>query len=84
MEYNIRSLYTPVQPAHINKIDKPFDNRFFCVLESILKSKGSIIIEKDLNGGISSRHLIKLIKFEKSYYEFKLFYGKTPSKIATE
>lgn len=114
LEYNIRSLYTPVQPAHINKIDKPFDNRFFCVLESILKSKGSIIIEKDLNGRISSRHLqrlfnfyigdtaksfcrivrfqnllkidplIKLIKFEKSYYEFKLFYGKTPSKIATE
>ena len=93
---------------------------------SILKSKGSIIIEKDLNDGISSRHLqrlfnfyigdtaksfcrivrfqnllkidpsVKLIKSEKSYYdfgyydqthfikEFKLFYGKTPSKIATE
>lgn len=111
---------------HINKIDKPFDNRFFCALETILKSKGSIIIEKDLNDGISSRHLqrlfnfyigdtakffcrivrfqnllkidpsVKLIKSEKSYYdfgyydqthfikEFKLFYGKTPSKIAAE
>lgn len=92
----------------------------------ILKSKGSIIIEKDLNDGISSRHLqrlfnfyigdtaksfcrivrfqnllkidpsVKLIKSEKSYYdfgyydqthfikEFKLFYGKTPLKIAAE
>lgn len=111
---------------HINKIDKPFDNRFFCALETILKSKGSIIIEKDLNDGISSRHLqrlfnfyigdtaksfcrivrfqnllkidpsVKLTKSEKSYYdfgyydqnhfikEFKLFYGKTPSKIAAE
>ena len=44
---------------HINKIDKPFDNRFFCAL----KSKGSILIEKDLNGGISSRHLQRLFNF---------------------
>lgn len=111
---------------HINKIDKFFDHRFFCALETILKSKGSIHIEKDLKDGISSRHLqrlfnfyigdtaksfcrivrfqnllkidpsIKLIKAEKLFYdfgyydqthfikEFKLFYGKTPSKIATE
>jgi len=48
---------------HINKIEKPFDNRFFCALETILKSKGSIIIEKDLNGGISSRHLQRLFNF---------------------
>ena len=111
---------------HINKTDKLFDNRFFCALETILKSKGLINIEKDLNDGISSRHLqrlfnfyigdtaksfcrivrfqnllkidpsIKSIKTEKSFYdfgyydqthfikEFKLFYGKTPSKVAAE
>lgn len=110
----------------INKIDKLFDNRFFCALQTILKSKGLICIEKDLNNGVSSRHLqrlfnfyigdtaksfcrivrfqnllkidpsIKLIKSEKLFYdfgyydqthfikEFKLFYGKTPAKIATE
>lgn len=108
---------------HINKIEKLFDNRFFCALEIILKSKGVINVEKDLNDGISSRHLqrlfnfyigdtaksfcrvirfqnllkidpsIKLIKSEKLFYdfgyydqthfikEFKLFYGKTPSKV---
>ncbi len=111
---------------HINKIDKLFDNRFFCALETILKNKGVINIEKDLNDGISSRHLqrlfnfyigdtaksfcrivrfqnllkadpsIKSIKAEKLFYdfgyydqthfikEFKLFYGKTPSKITIE
>lgn len=109
-----------------SKIDKLLDSRFFYALETILKSKGLINIEKDLNNGISSRHLqrlfnfyigdtaksfcrivrfqnllkinpsIKLIIAEKSFYdfgyydqshfikEFKLFYGKTPSKVIVE
>ena len=111
----------------INKIDKPFDERLFCALESILESRGRINIEKDLkDSGISNRHLQRLFNFyigdtpksfcrivrfqnllmadpsiqsikdEKSFYdfgyydqnhfikEFKLFYGKTPSKVTLE
>ena len=48
---------------HLNKKDELFDNRFYYALETILKRKGLINIEKDLNDGISSRHLQRLFNF---------------------
>lgn len=48
---------------HLNKMDKLFDNRFYYALGTILKRKGLINIEKDLNDGISSRHLQRLFNF---------------------
>ncbi|WP_155283583.1 AraC family transcriptional regulator [Capnocytophaga felis] len=48
---------------HLEKADLSMDNRFYKALEIILKSQGNTRIIKDLDTGISPRHLRRLFEF---------------------